>query len=49
MTMTMTSVIPTCAPASVSRRIAIANADAGANAMFETAVEQGHRAVAELT
>jgi spermidine dehydrogenase len=30
-------------------RIAIANADAGANAMFETAVEQGHRAVAELT
>jgi len=30
-------------------RIAIANADAGANAMFETAVEQGHRAVTELT
>ena len=30
-------------------RIAIANADAGANAMLETAVEQGHRAVAELT
>jgi spermidine dehydrogenase len=29
-------------------RIAIANADAGANAMFETAVEQGHRAVTEL-
>jgi spermidine dehydrogenase len=30
-------------------RIAIANADAGANAMFETAVEQGYRAVTELT
>jgi spermidine dehydrogenase len=30
-------------------RIAIANADAGANAMFDTAVEQGHRAVTELT
>jgi spermidine dehydrogenase len=30
-------------------RIAIANADAGANAMLETAVEQGHRAVTELT
>ncbi len=30
-------------------RIAIANSDAGANAMFETAVEQGHRAVTELT
>ena len=30
-------------------RIAIANADSGANAMLETAVEQGHRAVAELT
>jgi len=30
-------------------RIAIANADAGANAMFETAVEQAHRAVTELT
>ena len=30
-------------------RSAIANADAGANAMFETAVEQGHRAVTELT
>jgi len=30
-------------------RIAIANADAGANAMLETAVEQGHRAVSELT
>jgi spermidine dehydrogenase len=29
-------------------RIAIANADAGANAMFETAVEQGYRAVTEL-
>jgi len=29
-------------------RIAIANADAGANAMLETAVEQGHRAVTEL-
>jgi spermidine dehydrogenase len=30
-------------------RIAIANSDAGANAMFETAIEQGHRAAAELT
>jgi spermidine dehydrogenase len=30
-------------------RIAIANADAGANAMFETAVEEGYRAVTELT
>ena len=30
------------------RIIAIANADAGANAMFETAVEQGQRAVTEL-
>jgi hypothetical protein len=30
-------------------RIAIANADSGANAMLETAVEQSHRAVAELT
>lgn len=28
-------------------RIAIANADAGANAMLETAVEQDHRAVTE--
>jgi spermidine dehydrogenase len=30
-------------------RIAIANSDAGANAMFETAIEQAHRAAAELT
>ncbi len=30
-------------------RIAIANADAAANAMFEAAVEQAHRAVTELT
>jgi spermidine dehydrogenase len=30
-------------------RIAIANSDAGASAMFESAVEQAHRAVAELT
>jgi spermidine dehydrogenase len=30
-------------------RIAIANADAGANAMFETAIEEGYRAVTELT
>jgi len=29
-------------------RITIANSDSGANAMFETAVEQAHRAVAEL-
>ena len=29
-------------------RIAIANADSGANAMLDTAVEQSHRAVAEL-
>ena len=29
-------------------RIAFANSDAGANAMFETAVEQAHRAVEEL-
>ncbi|MBT4519342.1 MAG: NAD(P)-binding protein [Halieaceae bacterium] len=29
-------------------RIAIANADAAANAMFEAAVEQGHRAATEL-
>lgn len=30
-------------------RIAIANSDAGASAMIESAIEQGHRAVAELT
>jgi spermidine dehydrogenase len=30
-------------------RIAIANADAAGNAMFEAAVEQAHRAVTELT
>lgn len=30
-------------------RIAIANADSAANAMFEAAVEQAHRAVSELT
>jgi spermidine dehydrogenase len=30
-------------------RIAIANSDAGARAMFEAAVEQGHRAAAELS
>ena len=30
-------------------RIAIANSDAGANAMLETAVEQGYRAVTELS
>jgi spermidine dehydrogenase len=30
-------------------RIAIANSDSGARAMLESAVEQGHRAVAELT
>ena len=29
-------------------RITIANADSAANAMFEAAVEQGHRAVTEL-
>jgi spermidine dehydrogenase len=29
-------------------RVAIANADAGASAMFESAIEQAHRAVAEL-
>ena len=29
-------------------RIAIANSDAGASAMFESAVEQAHRAVTEL-
>jgi len=29
-------------------RIAIANSDAAASAMFETAVEQGHRAVLDL-
>jgi spermidine dehydrogenase len=30
-------------------RIAIANADAAASAMLEAAVEQAHRAVAELS
>jgi spermidine dehydrogenase len=30
-------------------RIAIANSDAGASAMFESAIEQAHRAVTELT
>jgi spermidine dehydrogenase len=30
-------------------RIAIANSDAGASAMLESAVEQGHRAAAELS
>ncbi len=30
-------------------RIAIANADAGASAMLESAVEQGYRAVTELS
>ena len=30
-------------------RIAIANSDAGASAMFESAIEQAHRAATELT